>query len=654
MNKAFAFVILPLLCMLSSSCLRRNEDVMLEQALELAGSNRAELEKVLDYYAGDSLKLEAAKFLIRNMPGHHSYVDSATINRYTIAVDSIIKSLKEEQNLNIIQTAINQKAHTLGVDTLMQVEDCQIMTADYLIRNIDTAFFDWQEGPWAKHISFDDFCEWILPYKVEELQPLDDWRSRLKTYYVSRVYDLAYCDQLRNSPLAAAIILNRNLANALHPKATKSVQYPHIPLEYRARISFGSCTDYSNMTATIFRSHGMPTAIDFTPQWAKRSLGHSWNVLIGEDGEKVSFGGITTLMDEKQLMVETRAKIFRRIYSRNQELVDLNRSGEYVPEVFRNFFIRDVTKETIQCSDVTLKVDAGRHKYGYLLVFNNQEWVPVAYGTIRNGKATFRDMGQNIMYLPAVYTDGKMKPMAEPFILKYDSSIKKIVAHSKERKDMVLDRKYPVKEYFYQYIPRLKDGEFQASNAPDFKTYYVVHHIKEPKPSGQYVHVPDTIPACRYWRYTSNNGNSFCNIAEVMFFAKGEKEKLRGTVIGTEGSWRDNPSRTKETVFDGDVLTSFDAPEGKGCWAGLDMGEPKKVEHIIYYGRGDGNGIEIGDEYELRYWDNGWKSMGRQKAQTVYVKYKNVPQGTLYHLRNHTKGSDERIFTYEDGKQVWW
>ncbi len=654
MNKAFAFVILPLLCMLTSSCLRRNEDVMLEQALELAGSNRAELEKVLDYYAGDSLKLEAAKFLIRNMPGHHSYVDSTTIKRYAIAVDSIINSMKEEKDYNKVQDAINQMAHSLGVDTLMQVEDCQILSADFLIQNIDTAFYDWQHGPWAKHVCFEDFCEWILPYKVEELQPLDNWRSRLKTFHVNRVYDLAYCDQLRNSPLAAAIILNRNLANAIHPRTGNVAQYPNIPIEYRARIPFGSCSDYPNMTATIFRSYGMPIAVAFTPQWAKRSMGHSWNILISEYGEKVPFGGISTLMDEKQLMVEVRAKIYRHTYSRNQDLVELNNSGEYVPKVFQDIFFRDITRETILCSDVTLKVDESKHKYAYLLVFNNQDWTPVAYGTIKNGKATFKDMGQNIMYLPAVYTDGKMKPIAEPFILNYDGSIKKIVANINKRKDMVLDRKYPVKEYFYQYIPRLKDSEFQGSNDPDFKTYYVAHHIKEGKPSGQYVQVSDTIPPCRYWRYISNIDNSFCNIAEIMFFAKGEKEKLQGTVIGTEGSWRDNPNRTKETVFDGDVLTSFDAPEGRGCWVGLDMGEPKKVDHIIYYGRGDGNGIEIGDKYELLYWDKEWKSMGKQIAKTVYVKYKNVPQGALYHLRNHTKGTDERIFTFENGKQVWW
>lgn len=41
-----------------------------EEALDLSGENRAELEKVLEYFANDSdpLKYEAAKFLIENMP----------------------------------------------------------------------------------------------------------------------------------------------------------------------------------------------------------------------------------------------------------------------------------------------------------------------------------------------------------------------------------------------------------------------------------------------------------------------------------------------------------------------------------------------------------------------------------------------------------
>jgi len=32
----------------------------------------------------------------------------------------------------------------------------------------------------------------------------------------------------------------------------------------------------------------------------------------------------------------------------------------------------------------------------------------------------------------------------------------------------------------------------------------------------------------------------------------------------------------------------------------------------------------------------------------------NVPSEALYLLHNKTKGTDERIFTYEKGEQVWW
>lgn len=40
----------------------------LEQALLFAGENRGELEKVLTHYENNPEKLEAARFLIRNMP----------------------------------------------------------------------------------------------------------------------------------------------------------------------------------------------------------------------------------------------------------------------------------------------------------------------------------------------------------------------------------------------------------------------------------------------------------------------------------------------------------------------------------------------------------------------------------------------------------
>ncbi len=53
------------------SCISQQDDP-LKRALSIAGDNRAELEKVLEHYKQDTLKLKAACFLIQNMPSHFS------------------------------------------------------------------------------------------------------------------------------------------------------------------------------------------------------------------------------------------------------------------------------------------------------------------------------------------------------------------------------------------------------------------------------------------------------------------------------------------------------------------------------------------------------------------------------------------------------
>lgn len=48
-------------------------DKRLEQALHLAGENRKELEKVIEHYKDDTLKLKEVQFLIENMLSHIGY-----------------------------------------------------------------------------------------------------------------------------------------------------------------------------------------------------------------------------------------------------------------------------------------------------------------------------------------------------------------------------------------------------------------------------------------------------------------------------------------------------------------------------------------------------------------------------------------------------
>ena len=67
-NLVISFVLVLLITISCSTGDRR-----LEQALTFAGDNRAELEKVLAHYSSDPQKLEAARFLMRNMPHWYTY-----------------------------------------------------------------------------------------------------------------------------------------------------------------------------------------------------------------------------------------------------------------------------------------------------------------------------------------------------------------------------------------------------------------------------------------------------------------------------------------------------------------------------------------------------------------------------------------------------
>ena len=64
------YIFILLLLSLAIGC---RDNRRLDAALEFAGENRVELERVLEHYRDSGLKYEAARFLIENMPGWYAY-----------------------------------------------------------------------------------------------------------------------------------------------------------------------------------------------------------------------------------------------------------------------------------------------------------------------------------------------------------------------------------------------------------------------------------------------------------------------------------------------------------------------------------------------------------------------------------------------------
>lgn len=241
-------------------------------------------------------------------------------------------------------------------------------------------------------------------------------------------------------------------------------------------------------------------------------------------------------------------------------------------------------------------------------------------------------------------------PFGNPFILTDEGDIRELCADYDKSITLKLLRKYPFMGAQDYFNSRMDGGLFQASNNEDFSNSIILHKHKGIT-NGNWYNIPVKCNhEYKYIRYMGGRG-SYCNINELEFYGSDGK-KLEGTIIGTEGE----PWARKENVFDGNILTGFGANSPDGNWVGLKLDEPSKVSRIKYIGRNDGNGIEQGDEYELYYWNQAgyWKLLGETKAMDNVLYFSDVPSNGLYILKDITKGKEERIFTYENNRQIWW
>lgn len=654
MNRNIGELILWLMAFVLCSCAKDGTDRRLENALLFAADNRSQFEQVLAHYADDSLKLAAAEFLISNMPGHYSYADTVSVVSYSRRVRELCVSMKGRPSKQL-RDSINFCARECGILQSEKVYDSKIISAEYLIENIDEAFRVWKQGKWARHLCFDDFCEYLLPYKVAETQLLDDWRTRLQGLCCERLDELDWCDLYAHSALQATRVINGNMKLLMNPDHSTFISCQSMKFEDALCLPMGNCDFYVLLATILLRSQGIPVAMDFTPHWAYRDNGHSWNVVFTNEGREVPFTGVCTQPGDLHKPDELLPKVFRATYVQNQELQILNRREKFVPHFFRNVFMRDVTSHYAGCSDVTLRVNARHGSYVYLAVFDSRGWAPVAFAEVKQGKATFKDMARNILYVPLRYSeDGTEELLGSPFVLDYDGTIRRLGQGEAQGENVVLRRRFPTLGYVYEVLGRSIGGEFQASNDAGFADYRVVHRITDGHAYGYEFEIPDSVAAYRYWRYKQDSAMSYCNMAEMQFYDAEKGDRMKGRIIGTTGSYK-NRGGLRESVFDGDVLTFFDAPDDKSSWVGMDFGRPVRMGCIYYVFRGDGNSIEPGDVYQLYYWkDNNWKLLHTCQPEHPWLEFSDIPKNALLLLRDRTRGVDARPFTYEEGKQVWW
>lgn len=393
------------------SCSKTYNDNNLEWALQLSGNNRKSLESVLCHYRNDSLKYLAACFLIKNMPYHYS------LEEYYLSPDGIryrpdICKFNDSRELEKHCDSLKRCGY---VEKREIIYDILSIDSTFLIHNVDLAFRVW-EKPWAKGVSFKDFCELILPYRSQK-----EKITSLREEFMKQFMPILDSSGVTTS-LEACFLINKHLKSVIRYEETGLSFYPTIEESYYSGIS--QCDGMCNLGIQIMRSVGIPVTVDFTI-WPKMDLGHSWCAVFSGD-KFYSFGpgedqpNIHAKMFSK-IRYRRPAKVYR--YRFSPIYYEKNNSFQDYQTFLNSPLWYDVTNEYIdkptdfEVSTTDDIQNCQKDEKVYLCTYNYYEWKPLAIGKyLGKGICSFKNVvGDNVFIVAKGIGRNKLQYITSPF-----------------------------------------------------------------------------------------------------------------------------------------------------------------------------------------------------------------------------------------------
>ncbi len=688
---------------------RLNPDV--EEALSLAKTNRQELEKVLVHYSAveDSLQFKAACYLIANMKWHHTQsleirVDSNFSNIIHLADSmyyNIVQGKTSEQMNSKATLAEIEKIRTFIQDTIQNSSfsepsmipsetnytDLNSTKASFLIDQIDNAFSLRKASPLIMQLSFQNFCDYVLPYRI-----LDDnsFRSSGKDF---KQFFSKYIGNIRLDNIPECIAsYNITINNFRHILG-------NYPFEIRTgfeELLFNNVQDFDCFSVAQYgyaslNSVGIPVDMEYNASYKLLQGRHcQCNIADG-------FGSWTNFSPESAVPRIRTSKFdefdpwlgllnLYRIHFAKQKNnpYDLKAKNEYVPSAcgLDNPCIEDVTAKRMLTVSLRLpfNVKTTNHLV-YLATFNSATgFIPVTWGLINQDKheTFFKNVIPDRLYFPIYYDkDGQAVSFGRAFYLKLSDSVTsntKILyldqMENLEKADLILTRKFPQKPHMEEVAVNLVGTYIVGSNDKKFNTadtLLVLKHV--PVPNLQDVTLNNNT-AYKYYKIEAPLIHHNMNISEIMFLTD-KKYNYKNTTVPiplpiTEPREKNIIDTNLVWVLD----TSIDVLKTRAEYDGsmetapsaypsifLRLKKPEVITTIRFSPLNANNGINPGNEYALFFWNNGkWEQCDEsQIAEYNYIQFKNVPKGKLYWLRNLTRGKEEAPFVINEksGKQLF-
>lgn len=545
------------------------------------------------------------------------------------------------------------------------------MSTHFIKDNIEQSFYLWQHSPLLKNISFEDFKEWILPYRTVD---------EVLTYNKQTLYSILYrrisingMEDIRK-PIECykGYIREQREMN----KYIKSMY--HIGCFDLFLPAFKmDCSNLAARTCNYFRACGIPVVYEFTPQWPDKDSRHYWCASPDSSNKLLPYTPpYNNLQEDWLLDLKYAGKVFQMTFGTTKDSpYFLKQRNEIVPKYFNIPTIKDVTNRYHLCSSVEIKLNYKTlNNLAYLCFFNTgNNLSAVAWGKInyRKNLVIFENIPLNMLFFPCLMNEeGEMFSIGNPFMLRKDSisgdiNKKEITCNQNHLNQMHLLRKYPSKRHLIKNRENLIGARLLGSNSltKAFDTLYIIKNI--PEPYWQEYQISN-FRKYRYYKFETDN-KSAVNIAEFEFLGRSDRihkqskptslpifslndQKIleNSNFVKIEGI----PLKAGPLFFrayDNNPETFVESP-----YLGMDFTVPICITGFRMLPRNAMNVIEPKEHYQLLYYKCGeWIKLSDYTSKYNYLDIDSVPEGTIYWLRNLDKGKEELPFFYKKGKQIF-
>lgn len=356
-----------------------------------------EAKAVLEHYKNDPhpFKFRAAKFLVDNIYTHKSILcEYKHSNGETFEFNEF-----DYENIDLANKDFKCFKDAGGKHVKKTLYDIEHLKADFIISSIESSIKVWDASPWKESYDFNTFCEYILPYRNITEPIIPNWKQKYHDLYAPVIKKA----EEKDDPVSVCTSLIKEMDHFefLMKRTTPETVLDIDQIHFREK---GSCVDLANATLLNARAIGLAVTYDFTPYHAASSNAHYWNTIINKEGDHIPFNGNLEIPYVYDANYRRLGKVLRKTFSYPKNSLTRFVSPKYIPErKLKDSNVIDVTSEYVDAYNIQYQFsNAVPHNIGYITVFNKGKWRAVWWSrTDGFGKATFTNMGNNIVYLPA-------------------------------------------------------------------------------------------------------------------------------------------------------------------------------------------------------------------------------------------------------------